>query len=97
MINIDKISDKLTPLEMQVLTALVNELYAEPGFSDVGVDELSEATGLSKNVVKGVVGSLTKKGIVSVDEEFDGIVYLDSKYYYLHPEWSKEINNESQN
>lgn len=49
MIDADKLPDKLTSLEMLVLTALIGELYAEPGFSDVGVNELSKDTGLNKN------------------------------------------------
>ena len=81
-----------TDLEFKVLTSFINCLYAEPGFSDVCVNEISYETKLSKPVVKGVVGSLCKKGILFVDDDnyFKGILYLNNKYWYLHPEWKNE-------
>ena len=80
----------LTVLEITVLKSLVHQLYAEPNFSDVAVDEISSDTNLKKDVVKGVVGSLVKKGIVYVDDEFEGIVYLSDDYWYFHPDWKDE-------
>lgn len=91
MINDTEIKKELTVLEYSVLKELIDLLYAEPGFSDVDVTDIAEKSGLTINQVKGVVGSLTKKGIVCVGEEdFEGIIYLDTKYFYLHPDWSEE-------
>jgi len=90
----DPIDDVVsTDMEKKVLKNLIDQLYAEPGFSDVGVKDLASETKLSVNEVKGVIGSLTKKGIVSVgDKDFGGLIYLNHKYYYLHPEWGKQSN-----
>lgn len=91
MINDTEIKKELTVLEYSVLKELIDLLYAEPGFSDVGVTDIAEKSGLTVSQVKGVVGSLVKKGIVCVGEEdFEGIIYLDTKYFYLHPEWCDE-------
>lgn len=77
-----------TDLEYTVLVELIRCLYAEPGFSDVDCKELAANLELPVNRVKGVIGSLTKKGIVYVGEDdFADIVYLERKYWYLHPEW----------
>jgi len=90
----------LTDKEQSVLTNLIDNLYAEPGFSDVCAEDLSELTGLNKNAVGGVLTSLQAKGIVWVSEpeywqgriEIPAIVYLCQKYYYLHPDkyWQEE-------
>ncbi len=81
----------LTELEQQVLKALIYNLYAEAGFSDVDVKDIARDAKLKVNVVKGVIGSLTKKGIVyGYDNDFVGIIYLDDDYWYLHPEWKDE-------
>lgn len=88
---------KLTNLEEDVLVALISELYAEPGFSDVDCKLLAELTDMSVNKVKGIIGSLCKKGICFVGEDdFENIVYLHSDYWYLHPNWKyNEENNNS--
>ena len=52
----------LTDLEKKVLDTFIDLLYAEKGFSDVDVKDLAAETTLKINVVKGVVGSLCKKG-----------------------------------
>lgn len=80
-----------TDLEFKVLTCLINNLYAEPGFSDVGVEEIAEKLKMKMNSVKGVVGSLCKKQICYVDEEFKDCIYLDRGYWFLHPEWCTEV------
>ena len=84
----------LTSMETEVLTNFINELYAEPGYSDVGVADLTTAN-IPMKSIKGVVGSLVKKGIISVDEVGAScpIVYLSYDYYYLHSEsWAEEAN-----
>ena len=86
----------LTSNEASLLEALIKELYAEPGFSDVCVHELAGVIGLKGKAAGGVVSSLVKKGIVWVSEPEDdipAIIYLCGSYWYLHPEWKKEIKN----
>jgi hypothetical protein len=88
-----------TELEFMVLTALINSLYAEPGFSDVGVIEIAEILSTrdggvvqyKPSTVKGVLGSLCKKQICYVDEQFVDCIYLDRGYWFLHPEWCSEV------
>jgi len=80
----------VTPMEKQVIDALVNEMYAERGFSDVGLGEVCAETNLSPRVVRGVVGSLVKKGLISVwNREGDTSVNWRDPYthiYYLTSE-----------
>ena len=59
---------KVTKLEKQVLEALANGMYAELGFSDYGIEEIVSDTKLPATVVRGVAGSLTKKGLISIDD-----------------------------
>ena len=83
----------LTELESLTLTAFIGGLYAEPGFSDVDVNDLSKELEISTKVLRGVLGSLVKKGIVSVDENGGGydIIYMREKYWYLvNEDWASE-------
>lgn len=82
----------LTDLEKKVLFALINGLYAEPGFSDVGVIEISKKLKISVNIIKGVIGSLCKKDVTIVGEnEYKDCIYLDTSFWYLHPIWKTEM------
>ena len=56
----------VTQLEKAVLESLASNMYAERGFSDAGYYELRSDTGLTNNVLRGVVSSLIKKDLVSV-------------------------------
>lgn len=87
--------------EVMVLQALINGLYAEPGFSDVTISDLVNSTVLEMESVKGVLGSLTKKGAVFTDDEMrvstdsgemDGevIIYLGYEFHKYHPTWAGE-------
>jgi hypothetical protein len=85
----------LTELESKTLTAFIGGLYAEPGFSDVDVNDLSSILGISTKVLRGVLGSLVKKGIVFVDENSGGcgydVIHMREKYWYLvSEEWANE-------
>ena len=81
-----------TELEFKVLTCLINNLYAEPGFSDVDVREIAKKLEMKVNTVKGVIGSLCKKQICYVGEDdYANIIYLDRGYWFLHPEWCDEV------
>ena len=84
----------LTEMESQVLTALIDELYAEIGFSDVSANDLSRITEIPMKSIRGVLSSLSKKGIVSMENSDDNtfiIVYLNEPFYYLHPTWKTQI------
>jgi hypothetical protein len=83
----------LTVLEQKVLTTLINGLYAEPGFSDMDASDLV-SEGIAIYQVRGVLGSLQKKGIVSIQDPNDGgykIIDLNEGYWYLHPTWKDEV------
>lgn len=86
---------QFTTLENEVIQSLIRQLYAEPGFSDVEVRDISEDTGISSRMIRGALGSLSKKGVIYVDEvrmwgrDSMQLIHLHSDYYHLHPEWSK--------
>jgi predicted transcriptional regulator len=90
----------LTDLEKTVLESLISNLYAEPGFSDVDAHDISRETGIPTKTIRGVLSSLVKKEIVQLeptntfgaDKQYV-IIYLHSNFWYLHPEWSKEVTN----
>lgn len=83
---------KLTQLETQVLKNLIDNLYAEAGFSDVDARDISDNTKVDIKSVRGALGSLVKKGIINIEDNGAGfeIIYLNSNHYYLHPEWKNE-------
>jgi DNA-binding MarR family transcriptional regulator len=86
----------LTDLEQKLLTEFIGNLYAEEGYSDVDAKDLAHGTGIDIKIVRGALGSLVKKGIVSVEtmqnwgEEAYHIIYLNEDYYYMHPRWGKD-------
>ena len=83
----------LTELESLTLNAFIKGLYAEPGFSDVDVNDLSSVLGIPTKVLRGVLGSLVKKNIVSIDENGGGfdIIHMRERYWYLvNEEWASE-------
>jgi predicted transcriptional regulator len=85
----------LTELETKTLTTFIGGLYAEPGFSDVDVNDLSSELKISTKVLRGALGSLVKKGIVMIDSNGGGydIIYLNKPYWYLVNEsWAEEAN-----
>ena len=83
---------ELTKLEAQVLKSLINGLYAEAGFSDVDAKDIAEWISTPIKSVRGAVGSLVKKGVITIENNGAGyeIIYLNPEHYYLHPKWSKE-------
>jgi hypothetical protein len=80
----------LTESETAALTSLISNLYAEEGFSDVDVNDISQDTGIPTKSLRGTLSSLIKKGIIQIDDNGAGfqIVYLMEQFYYLHPSWS---------
>ena len=84
-------TNTFTDLENKVLTSFINGLYAEPGFSDVDANDISQDINISTKQVRGALGSLVKKGVVTIhtnDSNYD-IIYLNESYYHLHPEWKQ--------
>lgn len=86
----------VTGLEKQVLEAMANGMYAELGFSDIGLLEIMEDTGLHPKVLRGVASSLIKKGLIEIDDrqgtEFHKdstmhIWYLRERVLGLVPHW----------
>lgn len=84
---------KLAQLEQQVLESLISQLYAEPGFSDVDYNDISHDIKVDVKSVRGALGSLVRKNIIDIDINDSGyrIIYLHQAYWYLHPKWSKEM------
>jgi hypothetical protein len=86
---------QLTSMETQVMEAFIDDLYAEPGFSDVSPQDLQKKTGIPMASFKGVLGSLAKKGLIWIADGRDmgieiDIVYLSDDHYHLHPLWKDE-------
>ena len=81
----------LTELEQKVLDCFIGKLDAEPGFSDVSPNDIANATGIKMNSLRGVLSSLVRKQILSIDDSCGcTILYLEEKFYHLHPRWSKQ-------
>jgi len=89
-----KATPSLTPLETQVLNSFISGLYAEPGFSDVDVNDLAEWTGIATKQIRGALASLVKKGIVTVNDNGAGYQIIDLNVEYWHlvnkPSWAEE-------
>lgn len=69
----------LTELETSFVTTLIDALYAEPGFTDCDVKDISEGMNVSVETAKGVLGSLVKKGIVDTQEADHADFVFDKK------------------
>lgn len=64
---------KYTELETLVYNKLIDICYEGP---ESDCKDLSIALSLEVNTIKGVVGSLCKKGLIQVDEEERGMKYV---------------------
>lgn len=84
----------LTDLEKKVLNALADGMYAEWGFSDYGFEELSDELELSTKILRGVVSSLQKKGLVLVETDDVDIIYLHGDAQGLVKHWVEENEGE---
>ena len=84
--------EPLTTLEQTVLTAFINGLYAEAGFSDVDAHDLTRATGIPTRSIRGILSSLIKKDYIYIDGMDTGyqLIHLMESRYYLHPEWKND-------
>jgi len=54
----------LTILEKQTLRAIVKGLYAELGFSDIDVEDISGSTKIKPSILRGVLSSLEQKDLI---------------------------------
>ncbi len=83
---------ELTDLEKLFLERLITELYAEAGFSDVDVNDMANHLKMSKPSIKGVLGSLVKKGILETYDTGTGydVILLKRDHWYLHPNWKND-------
>jgi hypothetical protein len=86
----------LTALEEKVLSALIDGLYAEPGFSDVDANDLAAWTKIPTRNIRGVISSLIKKDYINIDDPGTGyqIIYLNYNRWYLHPQWIEDYDAE---
>jgi DNA replication protein DnaD len=83
----------LTQLETVTVSELIKnvdiDINEDSIFSSIETEDLSNFTGIEIKKMRGVVGSLIKKGIVYI-EDFDDdgteIIYLDNEYFYLSNE-----------
>jgi len=75
----------LTELETKTLTSFIDGLYAEPGYSDVDVNDIAHDINVSTKSIRGALGSLVKKGIVTIDTNDSGydIINLNVTYWGL--------------
>jgi sugar-specific transcriptional regulator TrmB len=91
-------TENLTAMEEKALSALIEGLYAEPGFSDVDANDLSQWTGIPTRNIRGVISSLIKKGYITIDDSCGNgiyqLIYLNENKWYLHPEWIEEYDAE---
>jgi sugar-specific transcriptional regulator TrmB len=86
----------LTENEKKVLVALIENLYAEPHFSDVNANEISDMTDIPTKSARGTISSLVKKGYIEVDKiGSEPTVYLHISKWYLHPNWKTSSEYES--
>jgi predicted transcriptional regulator len=93
MIKEIKVMTQFTELEQTVLDALIDGLYAEAGFSDVDANDIARATKLDTRTIRGVLSSLIKKEVISIDDNGEyKIIYLRSAYWHLHPEWKDQMD-----
>jgi len=84
----------LTQLESQVLGSLISQLYAEAGYSDVDAKDIAQHIKVDIKSVRGSLGSLVRKDIIDIDGNDSGyqIIYLNQKYWTLHPQWKNEVD-----
>lgn len=91
---------EITLLENLVLICLGNSMYAELGFSDTGFEDLLLSSNLEKNVLKGVIGSLIKKGLIAEDRREDEgykrdswmwVYYLTKDTQWFAKKWRSEL------
>lgn len=96
----------LTELEKKVLQCLVDSMYAEWGYSDVGATDISRDAKIEIKVLRGVLSSLVKKSLIEIEDRSDmmdykandpswePIIYLYGEAQGLVPKWVEESNGQ---
>ena len=86
--TVQKTEIVFTELEQKFIDAYIPMLYAEEGFSDVDANDVSEKCGIPMKTIRGVLGSLVKKGVVTIYEtESAGFGEKEYELIYLSPEF----------
>jgi hypothetical protein len=75
-------------LEYLILSEFISYLDFDVGESNITIDFLSDILNLKKSSVENSILNLCKKGVLCLDFDTD-IIYLEDKYYKLHPIWRK--------
>lgn len=70
---------KLTSLEKQIWFALCLHVYE---YTECEVKHLVEVTELNQATIKGVIGSLVKKGLVKTGQDEFGSKRITTEYFY---------------
>lgn len=96
VLDVDMKVVEITPNEKQLIDTLIKLLYAESGYSDVDVSDLSEHMHRSMPEVKGILSSLVKKSLISTDRTDSGfdLVYLNECLWHTHPSWKTDVRDE---
>jgi len=94
----------LTEMEAKVLNYLREDGWynwgGEPHFSDVDASDVCYATGISKTSIGGVLGSLSKKGLISVEDcDVNGensyeLIHATAATYRFFGEVSEELEED---
>jgi len=89
---------KLTEMEATALNYLHTDGWynwgGEPYYSDVDASDVCFATGISKTSIGGVLGSLSKKGLLTVDEDNFDIIYATAATYRFFGESNAEMEED---
>jgi len=90
----------LTEMERGVMTYLKDDggwynWGSEPGFSDVFVEELPEITNIKMSKLRGVLASLVKKELISLEDIDDRghIIYPTFKTYQVYDEVTQVVKD----
>ena len=86
--------EDITAQEEKVLSALIDGLFGDPGYSDVYTGELVSTTHIPERNIRGVLSSLCKKNYITIDHAMGvhALINLNKNKWYLHPEWVKEYD-----
>jgi len=88
----------LTELESKALNYLHTDGWynwgGEPHFSDVDAADVCKATGIRKTSIGGVLGSLSTKGLICVDEDNFNIIYATAATYRHFGERCEEMEED---
>jgi len=73
-------------LEYLILSEFITHLDFDVGESNITIKFMSDILNLKRIVVENSIENLCRKGVLCLDYDTD-IIYLEPKYYKLHPNW----------